>query len=357
METLKTVRLQLSAAEDAYRDRKLKDAIETLLSLHDLLDVLASAMVNEQIRAARAQVDRLAEIGLVVADLDDMLEDARRSQSPLQSATLLEETWSRLRDMLEPSGKLLVRSSIFPRGKKTFLPFQAGDTLAQVARTLRARYRKHIVDYLARRGDTVADPDAVDIAFFSSLVWEDPDMALLPEHAKVAELVASETDGLLWFPVLPGDTPSLFGVDDADDDDGYMNVLENFTIESDIDQLEADVRRLRERLGGEVVAPPAGWRSRAHLVRGVGTAREERILLTGERVTIGRGKENDIQILNDSKVSRYHCRIVREGEHYFVEDNSSSNGTLLNGEKVMRHALLGGESLTVGNTLFRFVRD
>ena len=48
---------------------------------------------------------------------------------------------------------------------------------------------------------------------------------------------------------------------------------------------------------------------------------------TGDVLSIGRGRDNDIQIKNDSKVSRFHCRLFRRGGKFYIEDNKSSNGT------------------------------
>lgn len=75
---------------------------------------------------------------------------------------------------------------------------------------------------------------------------------------------------------------------------------------------------------------------------------------TGDVLTIGRGRENDIQIKNDSKVSRYHCRLFRRGNNFYIEDVKSSNGTLVNGEHITERRLFGGEEVIIGETFFRF---
>ncbi|MFN9938346.1 MAG: FHA domain-containing protein, partial [bacterium] len=59
-----------------------------------------------------------------------------------------------------------------------------------------------------------------------------------------------------------------------------------------------------------------------------GQADEQIYPFTSDALTIGRGRDNDIQIKNDSKVSRFHCKLFKRGGHYYVEDNKSSNGTL-----------------------------
>jgi hypothetical protein len=72
------------------------------------------------------------------------------------------------------------------------------------------------------------------------------------------------------------------------------------------------------------------------------------------QLTIGRGRENDVQIRNDSKVSRRHCRIVCDGTAAFIEDLGSANGTFVRDEQVVRQPLFGGEPIVVGSTRFRF---
>jgi hypothetical protein len=99
---------------------------------------------------------------------------------------------------------------------------------------------------------------------------------------------------------------------------------------------------------------PAGQR-RGMLLYQEGTPEEQIYPFQNEQLTIGRGRENDIQIKNDSKVSRYHCRITRRGTNFYIEDVKSSNGTLVNGELVTERRLFGGEEVVIGETTFRFI--
>lgn len=93
---------------------------------------------------------------------------------------------------------------------------------------------------------------------------------------------------------------------------------------------------------------------RALLLYQEGTAEEQIYPFTGDTLTIGRGRENDIQIKNDSKVSRYHCKLFRRGNNFYIEDAKSSNGTLVNGELITDRRLFGGEEVIIGETFFRF---
>ena len=110
--------------------------------------------------------------------------------------------------------------------------------------------------------------------------------------------------------------------------------------------------------GFGAVAPAAGDSGdaprRALLLYQEGTAEEQIYPFTGDILTIGRGRENDIQIKNDSKVSRYHCKLFRRGNNFYIEDQKSSNGSLVNGELITDRRLFGGEEIIIGETFFRF---
>lgn len=85
-----------------------------------------------------------------------------------------------------------------------------------------------------------------------------------------------------------------------------------------------------------------------------GTAEEQIYPFTGEVMSLGRGRDNDVQVKNDSKVSRYHCKLYRRGPNFYIEDNKSANGTLVNGELITERRLFGGEEVIIGETFFRF---
>lgn len=61
--------------------------------------------------------------------------------------------------------------------------------------------------------------------------------------------------------------------------------------------------------------------------------------------------------LDDASVSRRHARVVQEAGAWFLEDLGSSNGTLLNGVRVPRLALRGGDLVTLGSVAFDVLAD
>jgi pSer/pThr/pTyr-binding forkhead associated (FHA) protein len=69
-----------------------------------------------------------------------------------------------------------------------------------------------------------------------------------------------------------------------------------------------------------------------------------------ERMTIGRGPNNDIQLATDTSVSRHHAQITFENNHYILVDLESSNGTSVNGMRVNRMALHPNDEITIGTS-------
>ncbi|MGA2736105.1 MAG: SpoIIE family protein phosphatase [Bryobacteraceae bacterium] len=62
---------------------------------------------------------------------------------------------------------------------------------------------------------------------------------------------------------------------------------------------------------------------------------------------IGRQADNDL-ILRDSRASRLHARIVREGGEYSIEDAGSRHGVYVNGKRVESHALRNSDRIEFG---------
>ncbi len=69
-------------------------------------------------------------------------------------------------------------------------------------------------------------------------------------------------------------------------------------------------------------------------------------------VSIGRKPGNEIR-LNDSAVSGRHARIV-QAERVYLVDEGSTNGTLLNGERVYRKVLAHGDVVQIGRFELKF---
>ena len=73
--------------------------------------------------------------------------------------------------------------------------------------------------------------------------------------------------------------------------------------------------------------------------------------LEGDEITIGRGNKSTI-VIRDNEVSREHCRLVRRADDYELHDLSSSNGTFVNGQRVLSPWLLQSSMLIeLGDTI------
>jgi pSer/pThr/pTyr-binding forkhead associated (FHA) protein len=76
--------------------------------------------------------------------------------------------------------------------------------------------------------------------------------------------------------------------------------------------------------------------------------------LSVQAVTIGRAVECDI-VIASKRISRENTRIRQDGRHWFVEDLASTNGTYLNGERIITGMKLrDGDSIKVGDVIFIF---
>ena len=68
-------------------------------------------------------------------------------------------------------------------------------------------------------------------------------------------------------------------------------------------------------------------------------------------VSVGRDIANDI-VINDAEVSRKHARLVLEGDRYKIEDLNSTNGTYIDGQRLIGpHLLAIGEVIMFGDNV------
>lgn len=69
---------------------------------------------------------------------------------------------------------------------------------------------------------------------------------------------------------------------------------------------------------------------------------------------IGRRQGSDI-VIHDTNVSRMHAQIKRDGGRFLVEDTNSSNGTIVNDERIERpRELQPGDVIRIGDAVFIF---
>ena len=78
-----------------------------------------------------------------------------------------------------------------------------------------------------------------------------------------------------------------------------------------------------------------------------------RFPLFKDRLTIGRTKDNDIQ-LKAEYVSRRHAVIQTDGATARIIDWGSKNGIHVNSVKVSEHFLCHGDTISIGSARFRY---
>ncbi len=73
--------------------------------------------------------------------------------------------------------------------------------------------------------------------------------------------------------------------------------------------------------------------------------------LTREAVNIGRDIANDL-VINDAEVSRKHAKMTLEGDRYTIEDLNSTNGTYIDGQRLIGpHVMAIGEIIMFGDNV------
>lgn len=77
------------------------------------------------------------------------------------------------------------------------------------------------------------------------------------------------------------------------------------------------------------------------------------ISITKDVTIVGRKRGQCDIVLDHHGVSKLHCAIAKTDGLLFIRDLGSTNGTKVNGQRVMRGALLPGDELAFGGVKFR----
>ncbi len=75
--------------------------------------------------------------------------------------------------------------------------------------------------------------------------------------------------------------------------------------------------------------------------------------LKGDRITVGRVEDNNIQVVEPS-VSSHHCELLVKGSEVQIKDLGSTNGTFINGDQIKEGTLKAGQTLRLGKVELRF---
>ncbi len=79
----------------------------------------------------------------------------------------------------------------------------------------------------------------------------------------------------------------------------------------------------------------------------------EIVHVLGRKTSIGRTPDNDVQI-EAKYISRHHAVILVGPLRTIIEDLNSTNGVLVNGQRITHQILKDGDQVTIGRALYRF---
>ena len=95
----------------------------------------------------------------------------------------------------------------------------------------------------------------------------------------------------------------------------------------------------------------------AYLMGMSGSVKGQKFEICKDRMTIGRNQINDL-VLTDEAVSSQHCYVARRGESYVLHDLNSTNGILLNSERITDEVELKPKHMIqIGSCEFMFNGD
>jgi hypothetical protein len=109
------------------------------------------------------------------------------------------------------------------------------------------------------------------------------------------------------------------------------------------------------REAGIATTPPEVHMGRLVVVKSPELDEGSDFELDSSQVMIGRGRQNDIALVNDEYASAKHARVEPRQDGVWVQDLGSTNGTFLNGARLERpRRLTHGDIVRVGETDLRY---
>ena len=130
--------------------------------------------------------------------------------------------------------------------------------------------------------------------------------------------------------------------DNDDDEIGNEDVLDD---ESEPDNAETEGTEQESEEPGE---PD----EKVRLTLGGMNSDDVRIVEFSDKATLGRRSTNSV-VISDNAVSGEHCRLTYSDGKVIVEDMGSTNGTILNGEKITVSEIKNGDVLILGKTKYK----
>ena len=75
-----------------------------------------------------------------------------------------------------------------------------------------------------------------------------------------------------------------------------------------------------------------------------------------ESISVGRKPDNDV-VIDNPAISGHHCKLVKQGSGFFVEDLESTNGTFLNEKRVKTSGLKHNDVVGLAKHALVFIED
>ncbi len=119
-----------------------------------------------------------------------------------------------------------------------------------------------------------------------------------------------------------------------------------------IGKIEDVIQDIDSRMSERIEERPNGERVTRLLVGNL-DGQEVRYPLFKNRLTIGRTRQNDIQ-LKAAYVSRRHAVVLSDGDTVRIVDWGSKNGVFVNSARVSEYLLQNGDVVTIGTADFRY---
>jgi hypothetical protein len=101
---------------------------------------------------------------------------------------------------------------------------------------------------------------------------------------------------------------------------------------------------------GDTTAPPAGW------LELIGSDQPRMPLRVGS-TRLGRHRENEVCLLNNSVHRRHAILHVSQDGTFSIHDLGTKNGVSVNGERINQHDLASGDVIELGEVKLRFVSN
>ncbi len=76
--------------------------------------------------------------------------------------------------------------------------------------------------------------------------------------------------------------------------------------------------------------------------------------LVGDKVTVGRLPDNTVQLEHDA-VSGHHAELIKKGDDYVLRDLNSTNGTRVNGQRILEFRLTHQDIMHFGSLELQYL--